>query len=147
MAKLANDGKIALICHIGLMVPNADPPLFRRCLHMLLFSSNLLFHSPAIYHDPMGTIPLLPGRFLIHDTALCLKIIIHGSSILDAMRRGKHGIELSCREKFPVKGSDPVIPAICFHALKGEMVFQKEINKPVFILDLLIIEREGFMRL
>lgn len=92
LSKLRHNGKISLISHIRLMISYTDSPLFGRSLYMFLFSINFSLCRTSVHYDPVSAVPFLPRRFFIHDAPFRLKIIVHSSCILDAVRRSKNGI-------------------------------------------------------
>lgn len=144
--KLGLNGKETLISHIGLMVSDTHTPVLRRSLDVLLFAAHLLLHGTAIHNDPMLSIPGIPWASFTHLAAFICKIIIHSGSVGHTHGRAKHTIELSGGEETSFEGSDPMIFAVGLHTLKGEMVFQENINESVFVSDLILIENKGFMR-
>ena len=92
LSKLRHNGKISLISHIRLMISYTDSPRFGRSLYMFLFSINFSLCRTSVHYDPVSAVPFLPRRFFIHDAPFRLKIIVHSSCILDAVRRSKNGI-------------------------------------------------------
>lgn len=144
--KLGLNGKETLISHIGLMVSDTHTPVFRRSLDVLLFATHFLLHSAAIHNDPMLSIPGISWASFTHLASLICKIIIHSRSVGHAHGRAEHTIELSGGEETSFEGGDPMVFAVGLHTLKGEMIFQENINESVFISDLILIENKGFMR-
>ena len=50
-------------------------------------------------------------------------------------------------ERIPIEAQNPVFPAIRFHVLQAEMIFQKNVNEFVFICNFLRNQLKSFVRL